>query len=470
MPRTLSNRKFEALCETLESRMIELRIPGVAIGILHDGATHYAGFGVTSLDNPLPVTADTLFQCGSISKTILATAVMSLVDEGGIDLDAPIRSYLPGFALRDRQAAAGATMRHLLTHTGGWLGDHFNDFGFGADAIDKIVAEMAALPQWTPLGEYWSYNNVGFAAAARVMEMVTGQAFEDIVRVRVFEPLRMTQSFFFPTQVMLLRFAAGHSVTAGRIGVAAPWEIGRANHPAGGVTTTVIDLLRYAQCHIDHGASPNGARVLSRRAAQAMRTAQLRATGRYDMGLTWWLSRLTTPGAAADPNGELFVQHGGATNGFTAHLRIVPGKRFAIAVLTNSDDGPKLYDRISLHALQEYLGLSLDTVKPTAMPRSRLKAYAGRYVAHLSEQKLTINKDGKLCAQAIYLGRFPTPTSPVHGDANGPETVLAFYDAPGERVFEASDGVLGGRGEFIRDRRGRIAWLRWGGRLHRRVA
>jgi CubicO group peptidase (beta-lactamase class C family) len=468
MPRTQSNLKFDALCDALENRMIELRIPGVAIGILHEDTTHYAGFGVTSLNNPLPVTADTLFQCGSISKTILATAAMSLVDEGRINLDAPIRRYLPGFALRDQQAAAGATMRHLLTHTGGWLGDHFNDFGFGADAIDRIVTEMATLPQWTPLGKYWSYNNVGFAAAARVMEMVTGQAFEDIVRMRVFEPLRMTQSFFFPTEVMVRRFAAGHSIAAGRISVATPWEIGRANHPAGGVTTTVIDLLRYAQCHIDRGAAPHGARVLSRRAAQAMRTAQLSATGRYDMGLTWWLSRLTTPGAAADPKGELFMQHGGATNGFTAHLRVVPGRRFAIAVLTNSDDGSMLYDGISQRALQDYLGLSLDSVKAVTVPAPRLKAYAGRYVAHLSEQTLTI-KAGKLSAQATYLGRFPTPTSPVHGDATGPETSLAFYNAPGERIFVANDGVLGGRGEFIRDERGRIAWLRWGGRLHRRV-
>lgn len=469
MARTQSDNTFASLCDTVEQRMQELRIPGVALGILHNGDAHYAGFGVTSLDNPLPVTANTLFQCGSISKTILATAVMSLVDEGRIDLDAPIRMYLPGFALQDAQAAAAVTMRHLLTHTGGWLGDHFNDFGFGADAIDNIVAEMAALPQWTPLGKYWSYNNVGFAAAARVMESVTGQAYEDIVRARVFEPLQMRQSFFFPTEVMVRRFAAGHNIVNGRVGVATPWEIGRANHPAGGVTTTVMDLLRYAQCHIELGATPSGARVLSKRAAQAMRTTQVGATGRYDMGLTWWLSRLTAPGAAANPKGELFMQHGGATNGFTAHLRVVPEKRFAIAVLTNSDDGSSLYDGVSQRALQDYLGLSLDTVKAVSLPASKLKTYAGRYVAHLSEQTLSI-KAGKLSAQATYLGRFPTPTSPVHGDATGPDTTLAFYDAPGERIFVANDGVLGGRGEFIRDDRGRIAWLRWGGRLHRRVA
>lgn len=462
MSQSRSNARFADLCAAFDARMRERRIPGAALGILHEGAVHYAGFGVTSLEHPLPVTPDTLFQCGSISKTVLGTAAMRLVEEGVLSLDAPIRRYVPAFKLRDEAAAASVTLRHLLTHTGGWLGDHFNDFGYGEDAIAKVVDELASLPQWTPLGAHWSYNNIGFAVAALAMQAAAGQSYEDIVRTRVFEPLGLTNTFFFPTEVMTRRFALGHNVVGGQVATARPWEIGRASHPAGGVNTCVVDLLRYAQCHIGDGAP-----ILSPKSARAMRSAQVSATGRYDMGLTWWLGPLESLEKPYLSDKTVFVQHGGATNGFTAHLRVVPARRFAIVVLTNSDDGPSLYDPISLQALQSFLGLTLDTVRPRKTPAAQLKAYAGRYVAHLTERQLRV-ENGALMLQTTNLGRFPTPTSPVHGDALDAPVEIALYAR--DCAFAKSDGVLGARGEFLRDARGKVEWLRWGGRLHRKVS
>ena len=107
--------------------MEETQTPGVAVGLLHEGEEHVAGFGVTSLENPLEVTPDTLFQIGSITKTFTGTAAMRLVERGELDLDAPVRTYLPGLKLSDEDVAARVTMRHLLTHTGGWIGDYFDD-------------------------------------------------------------------------------------------------------------------------------------------------------------------------------------------------------------------------------------------------------------------------------------------------------------------------------------------------------
>jgi CubicO group peptidase (beta-lactamase class C family) len=451
------NRTFADICASLERRMSELGVPGVSIGLLHGDAEMWAGFGVTSVTNPLPVTPDTLFQCGSITKTFVGTAAMHLVDKGMLDLDAPVRALLPDFRVSDADASARATLRTLLTHSGGWLGDYFDDLGFGDDAIARIVASMAQLPQWTPIGSTWSYNNIGFAAAGRMIEVATGHSFESVVRAAIFEPLTMTSSTFFPTEVMIRRFAIGHNVIAGRHTPAAPWEIGRSNHPAGGLTTTVIDLLRYARCHIENGRAPDGTQVLSKRAAQAMRQPQLVSTGRYEQGLTWWLTRL------AGKSGDQIIQHGGATNGFCAHLRIVPAQRFAIAILTNSDIGSQLYDPVSHLALQLCLEASLDRVEAIKVPAASTQAYAGRYAGYLANQTVRVHK-GRLFLKTLSLGRFPTPTSPVHGDAEGPEVELAFYDR--DRVFVASDGLLGARGEFLRDGRGRISMLRWGGRTH----
>ena len=106
-----------------------------------------AGLGVTSIEHPLDVTPDTLFQIGSITKTFTATAIMRLVERGDVELDTPVRTYLPEFRLLDEDAAARATIRQLLTHTGGWLGDYFADFGRGARRACRIVDAIAEQPQ-----------------------------------------------------------------------------------------------------------------------------------------------------------------------------------------------------------------------------------------------------------------------------------------------------------------------------------
>src|SRR5436853_4827679 len=97
---------FEDICSAVRVAMEETQTPGVAVGLLHDGEEHVAGFGVTSLENPLEVTPDTLFQIGSITKTFTGTVAMRLVERGELDLDAPVRTYLPQLTLDDADVAA----------------------------------------------------------------------------------------------------------------------------------------------------------------------------------------------------------------------------------------------------------------------------------------------------------------------------------------------------------------------------
>ena len=145
------DRRFNRICTEAGKQMARQKIPGLAVGVFYEGKEYTAGLGVTNIETPMPVTGDTLFQIASISKTFLATAIMRLVDAGKIELDAPLRKYLPGLKLKDINVAKQVTMRHLLTHTGGWHGDYFNDFGAGEDAVQKMVKAMAGLPQVTPL-------------------------------------------------------------------------------------------------------------------------------------------------------------------------------------------------------------------------------------------------------------------------------------------------------------------------------
>jgi CubicO group peptidase (beta-lactamase class C family) len=163
----------------------------------------------------LEVTPETLFQIGSTTKTLTGTAIMALVERGMLDLDEPVRTYLPDLRLSDEEVARTVTTRHLLTHVGGWVGDVFEDTGGGDDALEKIVERLADAPQLTPLGEVFSYNNSAFYLAGRVVEVLSGKTFEAAAREFVLDPLGMDESFFFPAEVMTRRFAVGHLVKGG---------------------------------------------------------------------------------------------------------------------------------------------------------------------------------------------------------------------------------------------------------------
>ena len=117
-----ADRTFDTIADLVAVKMREYHVPGVALGVLRDGKTVIRGFGVTSVEDPLPVTAGTIFPLASISKTVTAMAVMRLVEQGKLDLRAPVRTYLPDFRVQDEAASRDVTVWHLLTHLGGWEG------------------------------------------------------------------------------------------------------------------------------------------------------------------------------------------------------------------------------------------------------------------------------------------------------------------------------------------------------------
>jgi CubicO group peptidase (beta-lactamase class C family) len=148
--------KWDQICAYTDEIRLQYDVPGAALGILYNGEVKAAGFGITNVDNPLEVTDHTLFQVGSISKTFTGTLIMKLVEEGVIDLDAPVRTYLPEFKVADEEASEKVTVRHLMIHTSDWFGDYFLDTGAGDDAAARYVEAMVDLEQLAPLGEVWS--------------------------------------------------------------------------------------------------------------------------------------------------------------------------------------------------------------------------------------------------------------------------------------------------------------------------
>lgn len=447
----MSSPTFSRLVERAEALLAEHKIPGAAVGVWHDGAIEEAGVGVTSAAHPLPVTAETRFQIGSITKTMLGTAVLRLVERGLADLDAPLRTYVPTLRLRDPEAQERATLRHVLTHTGGWVGDFFDELGWGDDALRRMVEErMPAVPQEHPFGALFSYNNAGYYLAGRAIELISGRSFEEAMGELVLGPLGLDRSRFFPWEVMLHRFAVGHIQRAAGPDVADPWPIGRASHAPGGVVSTVGDLLRYAQAHVGDPL------LISAESQARMQAPQVSSLGAYEqVGLTWFTNAI---------GGARVIRHSGGTNGQIAGFWVVPERRFALAVLTNASNGGLLTRELYLQAIGEYLGLADPDPAPAAAPPERLEAVTGRYSGALADGVVEL-RDGALTLQVLPKGGFPRPDSPA--GPTPPPAPLQFYDDTCVVVPEG--GFKGARGEFGGWEGGRPGWLRFGARARRRA-
>lgn len=428
--------------------MAETATPGVAVAMLREGEEHAAGFGVTSVENPLEVTPDTLFQIGSITKTFTGTTVMVLVERGDLDLDAPLRTYLPELALANEEVAELVTTRNLLTHTAGWTGDYFEDFGAGDDALERMVASLSTLPQLTPLGEVWSYNNAGFYLAGRVIEVLTNKPYERTVQELVLDPLGLENTFFFAEDVMTRRFAVGHHRNdEGPPTVARPWTIGRAHHAAGALASSVRELLRWARFHMSDGEG-----VLSRTSLDEMQRDQFAGDSNFEhVGLTWAITERT---------GARLVGHGGGTNGQIALLFFSPKHEFAFASLTNHQRGGE----VNLAAR----GSALKAIGARDPERTSIDVdvdeYLGRYTSPLADVEIK-RENETLVAVTTNKGGFPSKDSPPA--PSPPPSPLAFYAR--DRVYVPEGPAKSSEGEFLRDATGRIVWFRVGGRTMARL-
>src|SRR4051795_3071782 len=209
-------------------------VPGAAIAVLKDGEVIDFAAGVLSTATKVEATPDSVFQIGSITKVWTTTLVMQLVDDGLLDLDAPIRDYLPEFRLADDAAAAAITTRQLLSHSGGFEGDVFTDTGRGEDAIEKYIEAIADLPQLFTPGELFSYNNAAFSVLGRLVEVLRGKTWEAALVEHIAAPLGLTHVAPSAYEAILFRAGGGH-MGPGEDGVATPapvWALAKSNEPA----------------------------------------------------------------------------------------------------------------------------------------------------------------------------------------------------------------------------------------------
>ncbi len=415
------------------------RVPGVAYGIVEDGRSVTGALGVTSLPHPLPVDADTLFQVGSITKTVTATAIVRLEDLGRLQIDERVRAYVPDLQLADRAATEALTVRHLLTHTGGFTGDWYVMTGSGEDAVAQAVARMSELEQVLPPGRHYSYCNPGFVLLGRIVELLTGSPYHEAVRELVLGPAGMSRSTFLPIEAMTERFAAGHSAGPDGVQVVRPWTTQRMMAPAGGLISSVTELLAYGRHHL---AEPALAR---------MREPQAETGGQSDaVGLAW---------AVREVSGTRVASHGGDMRGQASLLLLVPDRGIVFAMSANAQTGHSVIADAQ-RALLAANGLESDLPSPIDHD---LAVYAGRYVASISDLDIVVDGDALEVRTALKqlvpgsLTSFPDPA---------PSRFRVY--AP-DRLIGVEGPLKGARAEVIRGENGGVGWLRLGGRIRRKV-
>ena len=330
----------------LRARMRALHVPGVSIAVIHDGEIAWArGFGVTRAGGP-PVTPDTLFQAGSISKPVAALAVLRLVEQGALDLDRDVNSYLTSWRVPGNRFTeqAPVTLRRLLNHTAGLTVRGFP--GYGSDeSIPALIDSLEGrLPANTPAvrveavpGTAWRYSGGGYLIVQQALIDVTGTDFPALLKDMVLQPLGMTASSFAQPLPESRRAEAATPYDA----KGAPIAGGAHSYPemaAAGLWTTPTDLARFAIALQQARAGKQGA-ILGQKMAEAMLTPGL---GQWGLGLE-----------VGDQSGAPYFLHPGADEGFQ-NLMVAYEQGDGAVIMTNSDRGLALAPEILRAIARDY--------------------------------------------------------------------------------------------------------------------
>jgi CubicO group peptidase (beta-lactamase class C family) len=452
---------LDEIAQWLRSRLPELTarygVPGVAVAVSSGDDIVDVAVGVLNTGTGVEADADSIFQIGSITKVLTASLVLQLRDEGRIELDSPIRRWLPEFRVADERAAAAITVRQLLCHVSGFEGDVFTDTGKGDDCVEKYLTRLRDVPQLFPPGEMWSYNNAGYCVLGRLVEVVRGKPYDRCLREHLLAPLGMRRAATDPYEAVLHRVAVGHVTTTAGPAPTETWALARSNGPAGSMLAMrARDLLAFARMHLAEGRAADETAILSAASVRAMQEPQIQlpdiAQG-VAWGLGWELFSLAP---------RLVFGHDGSTIGQSASLRVVPDRDVALVVLANGGEAKQLQRAVAEKVLGELADVS-PPEPPVATGQVRdARRYVGRYVSAVSETAVTQDADGRLWLDRVPRGELADLDEPPY------RTELAAWRGDSFLPITPEDGVRNPLAFLGDDGDGRAAYLHTG-RADRRI-
>lgn len=327
--------RFEEIDEYVQEQIDGSRIPAVALAIVEDGETvHMRGFGD---DAGEPVTPQTPFPIGSLTKSFTALAVMQLAEAGELDLDAPVQNYIPEFRVADQAASSQITVRHLLNQTSGFsrqsglapLVEEWDGSG------DDLIQRLQDVELNRPVGESYDYSNLNYLVLGQVIERVSGQTYGDYVRQHIFEPLGMSNSYVSHEEGRQHDMVAVHRYWFGfPVETETPHLPGQIS--AGFLVSSAEDMSRYLAMYLN-GGEYGGERILS---AEGITTMHQPATEEFERTLLGTdFSARYGMGWFSGPFGEeSALWHLGELPAFNAWMVLLPESDQAVVVLINASN------------------------------------------------------------------------------------------------------------------------------------
>ncbi|MEU8780700.1 serine hydrolase domain-containing protein [Streptomyces sp. NPDC048637] len=339
-------------------------VPGAALAVVTGGELHELASGVLHTGTRVAVTTDSVFQIGSVSKGYTATLVVLLAHAGKLDLDAPVADVLPDFAVADAEATRTITPRQLLNHTSGIEGDFVSDTGRGDDCLARYVEGVRNVGLTNPPGATMSYSSTAYNILGRIVEVVTGQTWDEALKEMLCVPLGLQHTMTLPEEVLRFRAAMGHMGEPGEDPVPTPlWNmLPRSAGPYGGICATAADVARFARLFVDGGRAPDGTRVLAAEAVEAMLRREVEMPDRWSLGAHWGLGW-----GLFEWDGVRGFGHDGSTFGQLAYLRALPEAGLAVALLTNGGAAaPKVFETLCRELTAELGGVRMPEFGPAA--------------------------------------------------------------------------------------------------------
>ena len=319
----------ERIDSYIEDQLTKAGIPGAALVIVEgDRVTHARGYGIAGPDGR-PVTAETGFYLGSLTKSFTALAVMQLVEAGKIDLNAPVRKYLPWFRVADVEASARMKVRHLLNHTSGFSTyagrTHFASTDHSARAIERRVRDLSTTRLTAPVGKGRQYSNANYCVLGAIIESVAEQSYEDYIVEQILEPLDMTSSYTSEDAVRDNQMATGFRYWFGRPVSSESVPRPRGDLPAMFLVSCARDLGNYLLAHMNDGEFRE-THVLSESGISQLHTPE-RQELNYAIG---WITRSI--------DAVQILSHSGTTPTFHSEMVVFPEQRTGFALLINAQN------------------------------------------------------------------------------------------------------------------------------------
>lgn len=392
--------RYTAAISTIEQfikhEMEDKDLPAVSIALVADQELVWSkGFGFADPKEKTLSTAETVYRVGSVSKLFTDIAVMQLIEQGKLDLDAPVTTYLPEFAPRNPFKKA-ITLRQLMSHRSGLVRE--TPVGSYFDPEEPSLKDtIASLNRTTLVYEpeaRTKYSNAGIATVGYALERIQGESFAKYLKRAVLEPLGLKQSSFEPTKELNAQLAKAYMWTIdGRVFDAPTFQLGI--YPAGSMYTTVNDLGRFLSA-LFAGGGP----ILKPETVKQMWTPQFAKPGdKTGYGIGFRLGEL---------DGHRQVGHGGAIYGFATTLSALPDKKLGVVVVTTKDSANVVTNRIAEASLRAMLAAGEGKTPPqpditAALAPELARRLAGRYVS--GEQSLNlIESNGELTLQRAIGG------------------------------------------------------------------